>query len=1040
MKGVLCISGFPHLTNSGGRLIGFLVATLGSLLLTAVARAVPYASGVSNNAGTVSFILNESADNVTVMFDGGASSIDLGALGSGAHSFNLDAATSFEIVVRKVVPPAWTQISSDTNILNRFSFPRGVAVNPNPGTPAFGRIYVSNSRALNTSVANSNRPCGDGIYVLNADGTDALGRGDTANTGGLTFDAGNTFDNPETPFRIEVGQDNYLYIGGFGTNIGTLYRVDADANNGEVVLAGIGLANGGTVHGLIGGSPIARGSLAEANLQVWSTDGNLSGNLNRLMRWDIGAGPLPSSVTPVPVAVPSPLLGANAHITTDNDTAPDGKFIVMQNRFNGTEVGVAVLASSGTSVLWNSLTVSRAISNNASATDILRQARAVKVSSDNRKLAAVRDDGQTWILPMTNGIPDLNRRELVPTHAAVITGRDLCWDAAGNLYVASSGTELLRVWSPGGDTRATTRSDGTFSFFEVLPPEVSLEVSDNLGSENGSDTISFTISRAGDTTAPLTVNYSLTGTALNGSDYSTNELSITILAGQSSASVILTPADDTEPEPIETVVLTLVPSTNYVILTSGPATAYILDNETPQFTLTTARPVVYEDSFYYMPEFILTRLGETNVEVLVEVITTNSTATEGFDFSFLPPTIDVAPGVVQRPFSVTLIRDDEVEGDETLGLTIIPGFDSYTIGSPHTALTTIRDNDSAECVLFRDDFDTDTSGNWITRFGANNGLADSGVGFSDDYSLRGIPAAPHSAGSTTRGLFVQVNKGESSARGSAGINLYPMQQQFSGDYALRFDLYLSLGGASTTEHALAGVNHSGTLTNRVTQSTDTGNSTAGGDGVYVAIETDGSNNRDWTAYTYPTPTSLPTAITNRTATSLSNLVTSPPYAFPGSPGNNATFAAGGTNFFQWADVELRQESSVITLRVNGGLVYSFPNTSSFTSGNIMLGMNDQFDSIGNVATFAVFDNVRVIDLRPTRITSIQVVGGNQVQIDFTDRCPADPTAYRLQRASSLQANFVDDPASQIMVNLDVPGGFRATAPLLGPIRYYRIRR
>jgi hypothetical protein len=220
---------------------------------------------------------------------------------------------------------------------------------------------------------------------------------------------------------------------------------------------------------------------------------------------------------------------------------------------------------------------------------------------------------------------------------------------------------------------------------------------------------------------------------------------------------------------------------------------------------------------------------------------------------------------------------------------------------------------------------------------------------------------------------------------------------------------------------------------------DAGNSTAGGDGIFVAIETDGSANRDWTTYTYPTPNSLPTAITNRTAIAVSNLVTSPPYAFAGSPGNNATFAAGGTNFFQWADVELRQQNNVVSLRVNNDLIYSFPNTSGFTSGNIMLGMNDQFDSIGNAATFAVFDNVRVIDLSPVRIVSAQLPGGNQVQIDFTAPCVASAADLHLQSAidPTSPTNFSDDAGATISA---VPGGWRATTMQSGPARYYRIRR
>jgi len=96
-------------------------------------------------------------------------------------------------------------------------------------------------------------------------------------------------------------------------------------------------------------------------------------------------------------------------------------------------------------------------------------------------------------------------------------------------------------------------------------------------------------------------------------------------------------------------------------------------------------------------------------------------------------------------------------------------------------------------------------------------------------------------------------------------------------------------------------------------------------------------------------------------------------------------------------------------------------------------------SIGNAATFAVFDNVRVIDLNPLRITSVQLPGGNQVQIDFTAPCAASANDLHLQSAINPMspANFSDDAGATISA---ISGGWRATTMQNGPARYYRIRR
>src|SRR5262245_6654364 len=135
--------------------------------------ATPYATSLTNDAGTISFRLNESADNVKVISNGGATTNDLGALSAGLHTFALGISTPYQIVVFKVSPPGFVtpvapnqggviQISTDTNLV-RFNNPRGVTVNTDPASPYFGRVYVSN-----TSATNAPRALGDGIYILNA--------------------------------------------------------------------------------------------------------------------------------------------------------------------------------------------------------------------------------------------------------------------------------------------------------------------------------------------------------------------------------------------------------------------------------------------------------------------------------------------------------------------------------------------------------------------------------------------------------------------------------------------------------------------------------------------------------------------------------------------------------------------------------------------------------------------------------------------------------------------------------------------------------
>src|ERR1039457_4334443 len=134
--------------------------------LASVAGAHPYASGLTNNNGVISWVLNEAATDVKVTFDNGSTTVDYGpGLAVGANNFALGTHSNFSIVVYKVGSNALNQISSDANVYNNFHGPRGVAVNQNPKTRNFGRIYVANA---NGGSAGPRANTTKGIYALDA--------------------------------------------------------------------------------------------------------------------------------------------------------------------------------------------------------------------------------------------------------------------------------------------------------------------------------------------------------------------------------------------------------------------------------------------------------------------------------------------------------------------------------------------------------------------------------------------------------------------------------------------------------------------------------------------------------------------------------------------------------------------------------------------------------------------------------------------------------------------------------------------------------
>jgi hypothetical protein len=368
----------------------------------------------------------------------------------------------------------------------------------------------------------------------------------------------------------------------------------------------------------------------------------------------------------------------------------------------------------------------------------------------------------------------------------------------------------------------------------------------------------------------------------------------------------------------------------------------------------------------------------------------------------------------------------------------------YTVGSPSSSVAaTIVDADvPPETVLWRDDFEADSSANWTVFYATTNAAADDkNLSFQYDYSALGSPPAPHSTSGTTVGMFMTVNK-EDTLPAAAALNLYPNGQSFSGNYALRFDMFLvQNNSAGTTEYALFGINHSGTKTNwfRNSTLTFTGVDPVGWefDGIFYDVESDGSALGDYVVYSSPTTANRnPTALTpGRGASTLTGVFKTPPWT-PGAGSGRAAANRYGTTTPIWADVEVSQINGVITWKINNTLIFGYTNATAYTSGNIMLGYCDAYDSIGSSGGSVIYDNVRVISLASPAIKQIQTDPTN-AKIDFSANA-SDVAAQFVLQASSAAAG----PYSDVNSTITALGGgvFRATKALSGTQQFYRIRR
>jgi len=124
----------------------------------------------------------------------------------------------------------------------------------------------------------------------------------------------------------------------------------------------------------------------------------------------------------------------------------------------------------------------------------------------------------------------------------------------------------------------------------AAPETVAIRATDPNAAEKGPtstgapDPGTFTVYRVNSPSLanPITVYYSISGTATNGMDYLTLSGVVTIPAGAPSAPITVKPIDDSLHEGTETVIATVIPCPStgcYFIGMPSSATVYIADND-----------------------------------------------------------------------------------------------------------------------------------------------------------------------------------------------------------------------------------------------------------------------------------------------------------------------------------------------------------------------------------------------------------------------------------------------------------------------------
>jgi hypothetical protein len=224
-------------------------------------------------------------------------------------------------------------------------------------------------------------------------------------------------------------------------------------------------------------------------------------------------------------------------------------------------------------------------------------------------------------------------------------------------------------------------------------------------------------------------------------------------------------------------------------------------------------------------------------------------------------------------------------------------------------------------------------------------------------------------GGTTLGVKFEANIVEPGA--AQALNISPIGGFFSGDFVLRFDMWINVngpfpgGGTGSTEFITAGV---GTAGFSVQKSSGTA------DGTWFAVDGEGGSGIDFRAYR---STALEGPTSAVYAASISGAIGSRsadnPYyhtTFPGGqqapalqqinhPAQQGALKPGTTGF-GWRNFAIEKVGNDVTWTLDG-LIIAIMTNATLSGDNVFVGYWDVFASVSdNPATsFGLIDNVRV---------------------------------------------------------------------------------
>lgn len=411
--------------------------------------------------------MNEDASSVfiTVYKEGETlTSYNAGALNKGAQVItNPFGTTNYDTwsVTASSRPVAYPVKISDDSPIFQFYSGRGVAVDNNPESPFFGRVYVSESAGglISEGTPVNPRTTQKGIYILDAALSDVTNQGAKSYTGNIAWGANVNASYQYAPRGITTDASGKVYISDSSFGNSGIYIMDAahPASDFSPLFGGtLNTSNGQvTVDGTFIHDPIEDikiiGSGTETKLFTYNRPASpVAGGI---YRYDIGTAVLPWVSAPS-ATIYDDMQNGNLLQNSYGQIASDthGGWWMCQYRAGtgGASVPALIHATNGK------------LDYNCSSSLPSSYQGAMAVNADGSALAIGTKAGKVEVF---NVVYDASNKPTLTAKCSIDWGeatdylQNMAFDAAGNLYLISNYNERLMVYSlPKSDNTYTTHA------------------------------------------------------------------------------------------------------------------------------------------------------------------------------------------------------------------------------------------------------------------------------------------------------------------------------------------------------------------------------------------------------------------------------------------------------------------------------------------------------------------------------------------------------------------------------------------------------